>query len=294
MAKTNHLKIISVPSLKTQGFALQYFPGYINRSKQLHSVNEVLLSFVIQGKGTHYLGNHAYPEKGPSLSITHYGQVHDIVTTETGMDVMNIYLDLKHHALPDLPPGYQEALHQILPPHPNFFATPDHMTRIEFDPDTPAVPLALMMHQESLSNHPDKSSMQRQYLVLFLMECCRSVKERGILIQGSGGIGLAKSMEPIRQFLDKHFTESLTLIDLVKYSGYSGPYLCRIFKEYTGKTIYGYLLDKRLQAAMTHLRQTDMKISALALDAGFSDLSFFNKLFKRRLGITPRQYRMHQ
>ena len=284
-------KLNSHPELLKYGFGMDFFPKYINRNKQLHSVDVVLLSFILKGTGIHYLGNKAYPEKGPSLSITHYGQVHDIVTNRNGMDVINIYLSLDRYMLPEMPIEFRNILPQVLPIHPNFYRTPGHMTRIVFDPDSNIKTLALQLYQEFKQKKTGYLEMMKSYFRLFLAECCRQVLKKGLVIQGSGRSGSYAVMEPVRQYLDLHYADSISLEELVKHSGYSGPYLCKIFKEYTGKTIYGYVLDKRLQTAMTQLRYTDLQISRIAMDSGFSDFSFFNKLFKKKLHMTPRDYR---
>jgi AraC-like DNA-binding protein len=55
--------------------------------------------------------------------------------------------------------------------------------------------------------------------------------------------------------------------------------------------VVGYLLQRRLQEAMLRLRGSDDKVLAIALDCGFRDLSYFNRQFKSRVGMTPTQYR---
>ena len=251
----------------------------------------VLLSFILRGTGTHYLGNKAYPKKGPSLSITHYGQVHDIVTDRNGIDVVNIYLNLDRYPLPEMPAELREVLPQILPLHPNFYRTPGHMTRIEFDSGSPVVALARLMVDEFRGRKPGREALTRDYFRLFLAECCRQVLKSGLVIRGTGRPRSYEIMEPVRQFVDLHYTDPLSMAALARRSGYSIPHLCKTFKEYTGKTVFGYILDKRLQQAMLQLKHTDKRISGIAYASGFSDLSFFNKLFKKTVGMTPGAYR---
>ena len=90
-------------SLRSIGIALEYFPRYVSRTLKPHTVDVVLLSFILRGEGRHVMGDDQYHETGGSLGITHYGQRHDIITSTQGMEIMNIYLDLENHALPSLP-----------------------------------------------------------------------------------------------------------------------------------------------------------------------------------------------
>jgi AraC-like DNA-binding protein len=71
--------------------------------------------------------------------------------------------------------------------------------------------------------------------------------------------------------------------------GFSVRYLHRLLQD-SGKTFSEYLLDRRIDRALRLLRDprlTDRKISEIALDCGFADLSHFNRSFRRRFGDTP-------
>ncbi|MBL8024913.1 MAG: helix-turn-helix transcriptional regulator [Fibrobacteres bacterium] len=278
--------------LKEEGLALEYYPKYVNRKRNLHSVDVVLLSFIMKGTGVHYLGDKSYPEKGRSLSITHFGQVHDIVTDDDGMEIMNIYLNFERYRLPNIPEELQNVLHQILPLHPNFYLTPGHMTRIEFAAGTPVALIVKNMYHEFKTRKPGWRDLLNTYFRIFLSECCRESMQSGLTILGQGSSVSPHIMEPVRQFLDAHYAEHIPIETLAKKAGYSNTYLCRLFKEYTGKSVYDYLLDKRVQIAMNSLRLTQNKISYIAIESGFQDLSFFNKVFKRKLGLSPRDYRI--
>jgi AraC-like DNA-binding protein len=65
----------------------------------------------------------------------------------------------------------------------------------------------------------------------------------------------------------------------------------RMFNIVVGMTPHQYLLQIRLHDAAVRLRQTDESISSIALDAGFDDLSTFNKRFRKITGMNPKAYR---
>jgi AraC-like DNA-binding protein len=285
-------KLYDVKGLKENGFGIEHYPIYNNRFKNLHSVDVVLLSFILKGEGTHFLGDKSYPEKGPSLSVTHMGQVHDIITNNNGMEILNIYLNLENYALPDVPEPLRGVLHQILPLHPNFYQTPGHMTRIEFPAESRVTELGRLMYKECASN--DKGSVEtvRDYFKIFLTECCRQALKKGMSILGQAKPFSLEIMESIRRHVDLHYTEHIKIETLAKKAGYTAPYLCRIFKEYTGKSVYGYIIDKRILTALMLLKTTHSPVSTIAHESGFSDLSFFNKTFRKKIGISPKVYRI--
>jgi AraC-like DNA-binding protein len=59
----------------------------------------------------------------------------------------------------------------------------------------------------------------------------------------------------------------------------------------TGMTPHQYVLRTRLHRAAVRLRLSDEPISAIAFDAGFNDLSTFNRRFRRIMGVTPGAFR---
>jgi AraC-like DNA-binding protein len=65
----------------------------------------------------------------------------------------------------------------------------------------------------------------------------------------------------------------------------------RIFRQVAGMTPYQFLLKTRLHRAAVRLRTSEAAISTIAFDAGFNDLSTFNRRFRREIGETPGVYR---
>ena len=78
---------------------------------------------------------------------------------------------------------------------------------------------------------------------------------------------------------------------LAKQLGYTGEYLNRIFKKYTGKTISEYRQFIFLKEAKYLLSDTDMSISEIISELGFSNRNYFYQLFRKEFGLTPLEYR---
>ena len=71
------------------------------------------------------------------------------------------------------------------------------------------------------------------------------------------------------------------------------PYhFLRTFRAVVGMTPHQFLLRTRLHRAAVRLRQSNEDVSAIALDAGFNDLSTFNRRFRQLMGQSPRLYRI--
>ena len=74
--------------------------------------------------------------------------------------------------------------------------------------------------------------------------------------------------------------------------GYHKVYLCRKFKEVFGKTISEYVMELRLQFIEYHLKTTDYPAAKICSMAGIESFSYFNRIFKKKHGMTPTEYRL--
>ena len=83
----------------------------------------------------------------------------------------------------------------------------------------------------------------------------------------------------------------LTLVRLAREAGLSPFHYLRTFESLTGVTPHQYLLRARLRAAATRLVTEPAKILDVALDAGFGDVSNFNRAFRAEFGVNPTVYR---
>lgn len=278
------------PTLHTIGIAAEHYPAYVNRRLRLHSLDVVLLSFIVRGRGKHVIDDATFEEGGGSLAITHYGQRHDILTDRQGMEVINVYLDLQSHPLPVLPPELQKLLPFVLPLHPRFQHRLNRIVRLQFaEPHLLAAPLFTIL-RELENREPGHEEMILLHFRAFLLLCCRHVLLNGIL-PVTGLAGPNQRVEAARQYLDTAFAEPHTLDGLAGRFQMSGSYFCRSFKAHTGKRLFDYLIERRVQAAMVRLRSSDEKVLQVALECGFNDLSYFNRKFKSLVGCCPSLYR---
>ena len=83
----------------------------------------------------------------------------------------------------------------------------------------------------------------------------------------------------------------ISLEELAGAAATSRYHFLRIFRAVAGMTPYQYVLRTRLHRAAVRLRTTSEPVSAIALDAGFADLSTFNRRFRKVMGVNPSAYR---
>ena len=79
--------------------------------------------------------------------------------------------------------------------------------------------------------------------------------------------------------------------DLETHFHYSANYITKIVKKYTGLSFYNYCLTYLLKKATVLLISTDKPILSIMEDLGFSNHTYFYKIFKAQYGVTPKAYR---
>lgn len=94
-------------------------------------------------------------------------------------------------------------------------------------------------------------------------------------------------------YIDEHFTEQITLQELASLAGLTSNYLCSLFKQISGMTLWDYISAKRINKAAQLLTTQDntMNILEIAMHCGYNSTANFNKSFKKITGMTPSEYR---
>lgn len=98
-------------------------------------------------------------------------------------------------------------------------------------------------------------------------------------------------IDSIRHYIENHYRESITLAQASRMCGLSESSFTAKFKAATGRSMLEYKHEVQLREACKLLRDTKRKMLDIALEVGFSDVSFFNKLFRKHMGMTPKQYK---
>jgi AraC-like DNA-binding protein len=94
-----------------------------------------------------------------------------------------------------------------------------------------------------------------------------------------------------RKYIEEHSWEELSLTKIARMVNMNANYLSENFKRVTGTNFVEYVARARFADACDLLRNSNLRISQIAFEAGFQSLSQFNRVFKRFSGQSPRQYR---
>lgn len=123
-----------------------------------------------------------------------------------------------------------------------------------------------------------------------LVEIAREAVSRNTIAQMPGVPASYRKVHQLLNYLNVHYREPINSGTIEEMFSCNFDYLNRIFKKTIGRTIFVYLNEMRIHHARELLNTTSMKISAVGYRVGFSDESYFSKVFKKYTGMSPAQY----
>ncbi len=248
----------------------------------LHWQSGMELVFVKKGRGVVQVGLEPVAACAGDIFVFAPGMLHGLgqLPGET-MEYENILFDV------DLLGGSSDLCYRryLLPLQSGRLPLPPRLT-----PGHPCYPSALGCLRQLEDVNRDRAlgyEMQIKGLLLCLLS---------LLVSRSAGLPPSENadtrrLKTVLQYVTTHFAENLPVAEAAAVCQCSQSHFMRWFKKMTGQSFTEYLNDYRLNAAAEALRSTDETVLAVAERTGFRNLSYFNRVFKARFGLTPREYR---
>jgi AraC-like DNA-binding protein len=95
----------------------------------------------------------------------------------------------------------------------------------------------------------------------------------------------------VKNYIAKNYTEEIRLNTLADIAGMSPSAFSRFFKSHTGRNLSDYIIEQRLGYASRMLVDTSNSIAEICYACGFNNLSNFNRIFKKKKGCSPSEFR---
>lgn len=115
---------------------------------------------------------------------------------------------------------------------------------------------------------------------------------RGESERAEGGPA-AHIVVPAKEYILKHLAEDMTLGEVAWHVGKGEEHLARVFKRETGRSVFDYVREARVNRAQTYLLDPALSLTEIAERCGFRSLSFFSRTFRQLAGMSPSAYRRH-
>lgn len=100
-----------------------------------------------------------------------------------------------------------------------------------------------------------------------------------------------EKMKLILKYVENHYMDKITIEEIANEAGLSQSHFMKYFKNTMGTSFIDYLNEYRLTMASRLLMSSDSSVLAIASEVGYENLSYFNRTFKKRFAMTPREYR---
>ncbi|MCD4831894.1 MAG: PocR ligand-binding domain-containing protein [Anaerohalosphaeraceae bacterium] len=101
----------------------------------------------------------------------------------------------------------------------------------------------------------------------------------------------ASQIKPAIDYIEANYREPVNLADIAEAAYLSVSRLSHIFKEQMGVTLVDYLTSVRIEHAKAILISTDKNCTEACFDSGYNNQSYFTRIFKSLVGVTPKQFR---
>ena len=96
----------------------------------------------------------------------------------------------------------------------------------------------------------------------------------------------------LMHFIQQNFKEDITLQQAASVAGLQIHSFCRFFKSLTNRTFSDFLNEVRIGFACKLLQQSDLPVTQIALECGYTNISYFNRCFKKINNVSPKAYRI--
>ncbi len=116
------------------------------------------------------------------------------------------------------------------------------------------------------------------------------------VLTGSGtgaiqAVSTAPKLQIIDQYIEEHLSENITSVMIANHLYLNPSYFSRYFKKMTGMNFTDYLHSYKMKLAAGLIRQQRDTIAVISLKLGYSDRTYFSKVFKKYIGVSPSEYK---
>lgn len=247
----------------------------------LHRQDTWELSYVIFGAGKRLIGDTVSLFTSGEVLFIPPGIPHcwyfDEQVTDTRGRIANITLCFDGHLLE----GCAEVFPELLPSIETIRQMKD---AVNFDKETSERIIGLL---EEMRDMTDALRIPSLIRMLLLIANCKSTLVVGSYRTVDPDL---RKLEQIKTYVVCNSRRDITLEQVATYVGMSRSSFCLFFKRLTGKTFITYLNEFRIEDACRLLKEHRLNISEVCFQVGFNDVPYFNRVFKRVMGMPPGEY----
>lgn len=265
------------------------FSAFINKGNmdvQYHWHNHFELLFIIQGTGFVTIGSDIFNVTKGDFLIIHSNEIHHVKKGEWEILVIQFKPSMISSNYTEL---YESNYFISFIQKKILYLNHIHLQKND---DVLANLLVDTLDEFSLKQPGYELNIKGNIYKIFAW----LLRREYIILPGSGSLKEPdiSNLKNVLDFVQEHYCDKITDEMAAKISHMSYHHFCRTFKKATGRTFLEYVHFVRLSEAEKLLALTNMSVSEIAVEVGFSNCSHFSRLFKRSKGISPLSYRKAQ
>lgn len=254
----------------------------------LHSHDYLELAYILKGWTRHTLNGKSQRLKAGQYMILDYSEVHSYDVVSENLIVINCLFkpSVVDIALSDCC-SFRELLSHYMINIGYTIGPSQSKEKIFFDSDGEILLLLQKIQEEYQNKKTGYRQLIRSSLIEIIIKTMRKMEDKHLSVMKK----YDENMMQIVLMINQNPNTADSLSELAARLNMSVGNLSRRFRLATGYRFSEYLQKKRIEQACRLLINTREKIPEIALQSGYSDLKFFNRIFKKNVGETPTQYR---
>lgn len=276
---------------------IQYpFSSHIQKSKgnklvvNAHWQYYIEMLYSLSGKAWVFLGGKRYAFNKGDLVLINAREVHSVLA-DAGQDVNYIVLKFDPEVLYTTSRTVFESKY-VLPFTMSKTAQQKVFEEKEIK-DTPIPSLMIEIHKEFSNKKYGFELAIRTHICSIFLWVLRNWQEKGLNLDANLTLkeNDMQMLQKVFDYLDENYMYDITAQTVARMCNLSYSYFSRQFKAIMGKTFTEYLNYIRITEAEKLLMMSDLNITQIALETGFSNSSYFIQQFKHLKNISPKQFR---
>jgi AraC-like DNA-binding protein/quercetin dioxygenase-like cupin family protein len=273
-------------------FSTTIYPFQKYEFKEPHAHEFIELAYIAEGEGLHEYRGVSYAISAGDVLVIEPNVVHSYKSGETNLLVYNVILQ------PAILAEELETLFKVTSFVDFFFVEPFLRKYVDFQCYLTLEPqehIEMLFRLDRLMKEYTSKELGYRIVIktllieifIFLSRCYERRIHKPMTTLGSED----EIIRHICEFIELHHARPLTLAQVCQLCGMSQSAFSAKFKQQVGQTFVEFRNQIRIKVAKELLVKSEDKILNIGQQIGFDDLSFFNKTFKKEVGLSPGEYR---
>ena len=274
-------------SINFDKFGLNMTRGIIGAEFGLHTHDFYEASIVVSGSAKHIIGDYSYTLKRGDIYVIKKGIAHGFFDVDN-LDVIDLMYFPEIFMSADIQlfnlPGFRSLF--IIEPNMRVYNYYPYVLTLAENDLNYVVETANFIMQELIKRDDDNVVLVKHFMLS--MFAYLSVKYTVSCDEPQSTQILTKAIN----YMHENLSKPVKISDIAQHAFVSTRHLNRLFIKYYSITPSQHLLDIRLKKANVLLSNNKMKIKEISEVCGFTDPSYFTRLYKKIYGVTPKAYAM--